>query len=135
MACTGRHQEALQAVERAILECEKSAEGWCDAELWRLRGEVVLRDPEGDAQEAVRSFDRALALARRRGAKLWELRAATSLARLWTAQAHHGRAFDLLAPIYASFTEGFDTADLREAKALLGPLARRQLRTTSGNAA
>ena len=135
LACGGRHHEALQTIERAILECEKSAEGWCDAELWRLRGEVVLRDPEGAVQEAVRSFDRALALARGRGAKLWELRAAASLARLWASQGHRARAFDLLTPVYASFTEGFDTADLREARALLGQPAPGRPRTTSGNTA
>jgi predicted ATPase len=80
--------------------------------------------PDPDAAQAQACFERALAIARTQGAKSWELRAAMSLARLWRDQGRRRKAHDLLAPVYAWFTEGFDTLDLREAKALLDDLAR-----------
>jgi predicted ATPase len=87
-----------------------------------LRGELTGRLPYPDPEKAEDSFRTALAIAREQGTRGYELRAATSLARLWRDQGRQGEARDLLAPVYASFTEGFDTADLKKAKALLDQL-------------
>jgi predicted ATPase len=92
-------------------------------ELNRLEGELVLASAAPDENGAEASFRKAIALARRRDAKPWELRAATSLARLLARQGRREEARGLLAPIYGWFTEGFDTADLKAAKALLAELA------------
>ena len=86
-------------------------------------GEIALKSPEPDAAKAEAYFKRALAIAREQQAKSWELRAATSMARLWREQAKRDEARDLLASVYGWFTEGFDTLDLKEAKALLAELA------------
>ena len=94
-----------------------------EAELHRLDGELRLRLDTADEQRAEASFRRALEIARQQQAKSWELRGATSLARLWGEQGRRAEARDLLAPVYGWFTEGFDTADLREAAALLSELA------------
>jgi predicted ATPase len=88
-----------------------------------LRGELTARLPHPDAAKAEESFRTALVIAREQGTRGYELRAATSLARLWREQGRQGEARDLLAPVYGSFTEGFDTADLKDAKALLDELA------------
>jgi class 3 adenylate cyclase/predicted ATPase len=104
--------DALGGVERTGVR-------WIEAELHRLRGELRLALPEPDQPEAEACFCRALAVAREQQAKLWELRAATSLARLWRDQSRRNEAHELLAPVYGWFTEGFDTTDLKEAKALL----------------
>jgi predicted ATPase len=88
----------------------------------RVAGEIALRSPEPDAVKAEAHFERALAVARQQQAKSWELRAAMSLARLWRDQGKRQQAGDLLAPIYGWFTEGFDTLDLKEARALLDEL-------------
>ena len=89
-----------------------------------LRGALLLRQgPRPPWEEAEACFQQALAIARQQQAKSWELRAATSLTRLWHQQGKHQEAHDLLAPVYSWFTEGFDTADLQEAKALLDALA------------
>jgi len=93
---------------------------WVLAETLRLRGALIAQT--GDRTGAEASYREALALAQQQSAKLWELRAATSLARLWGEQGRRGEARDLLAPVYGSFTEGFDTADLKEAKQLLDEL-------------
>jgi predicted ATPase len=95
--------------------------GW-DAEIHRLRGELVGRLPHPDPAKAEDSFRTALAIAREQGARGYELRAATDLARLWAEQGRQGEARELLAPVYGGFIEGFATPDLREAKALLGEL-------------
>ena len=87
------------------------------------KGEALLAGSLERAAEAEACYHQALAVARDQGARLWELRAATSLARLWADQGKRAEAYDLLAPIYGWFTEGFDTADLRDAKALLDGLA------------
>jgi predicted ATPase len=87
-----------------------------------LAGEIALMSPEPDAAKAQACFERALAVARAQQAKSWELRTAMSMARLWRDQGKRDEAHDLLAPIYGWFTEGFDTADLREAKAVLDKL-------------
>ena len=129
LAAFGRQSEALETIERALVECEETAQGWCDAELWRVRGELMLRGPQRDPEEAARSFDRALTIARARGAKLWELRAAVSVARMLAGTGEATRARELLAPIYEWFTEGFDTVDLVEARALLSELGQPLRRT------
>jgi predicted ATPase len=107
--------DALEGVERTGVR-------WVEAELHRLRGELSLALPEPDQSVAEACFRQALAVAQEQQAKLWELRAATSLARLGRDQRRRNEAHDLLAPIYGWFTEGFDTADLKDAKALLDEL-------------
>jgi len=96
--------------------------GW-DAEIHRLRGDLTGRLPYPDPAKPEDSFRTALAIAREQGTRGYELRAATSLARLWREQGRQGEAYDLLAPLYGSFTEGFDTADLKDAAKLLSELA------------
>ncbi|WP_280156530.1 AAA family ATPase [Piscinibacter sp. XHJ-5] len=122
LAGAGRHDEALETVDRAIEQCDKAALGWCEAELSRLRGEVILRDPHGQPTQAVNSFQHALTLARPRGAKLWELRSAISLARVWADGGQHERAMNLLSPVYAWFDDDVDTVDLIEARELMSKL-------------
>ena len=122
LASLGHHRAALGAIDAVIDGCEESAEGWCEAELWRVRGEVLAGEPASAASQAIPCFERALSIARGQGARLWELRAAVGLARLWAAQGDRARALALLVPVYGAFTEGFDTADLVEARALLGTL-------------
>jgi predicted ATPase len=98
-------------------------ERWWVAEVYRIAGQIALMSPEPDAVKAEVYFDRALAVARAQQAKSWELRATTSLARLWRNQGKPQQARELLAPVYGWFTEGFDTRDLKEAKTLLEQLA------------
>ncbi len=95
-----------------------------EPELHRLEGELRLRQDPADEQKAEACFQRAVAIARRQQAKSWELRAATSLARLWRNQGKRAEARDLLAPVYSWFTEGFDTPVLQETKALLEKLGQ-----------
>ena len=122
LAARGEADEGFAAID-AWWEAGKTAERWMDAELHRARGELhlIARQPDRDAAE--RSFREALAIARRQGARVLELRAAGSLARLWRGQGRAREAHALLAPAVAWFTEGRDTADLREAEALLRTLA------------
>jgi len=101
---------------------EATKERWCEADIHRIAGEIALMSSEPDAAKAEAYFERALAVARQQQAKSWELRAATSMAWLWRDQGKRDQARDLLAPIYGWFTEGFDTLDLKEAKALLDEL-------------
>ena len=96
---------------------------WIELELHRLRGELLLALPDAGAAEAEACFRHAIAMASQNSARMLELRAATSLARLWAQQRRRAEAHDLLAPVYGWFTEGFDTADLKEAAALLDELA------------
>jgi predicted ATPase len=105
--------EAMQTTEERLYE----------AELRRLRGELLLQQSVAQQEEAEESFHQALTVARRQQAKSWELRAAMSLACLWQRQGKRAAARELLAEVYGWFTEGFDTADLQEAKALLEELA------------
>ena len=98
-------------------------ERWCKAEVNRIAGEIALKSPDPDATNAEEYFGRALAVARKQQAKSWELRAAISMARLWRDQGKSQQARELLAPVYGWFTEGFDTRDLKDAKALLDELA------------
>ena len=102
---------------------ETTRERLGEAEIHRIAGEIALLPPEPSAAKAQSYFERALALARAQQAKSWELRAAMSMARLWRDQGKHRAARDLLAPVYGWFSEGFDTLDLKEAKALLDELA------------
>ena len=96
---------------------------WYEAELYRLQGALLLQRSSDNHTEAETCFHHALEIARTQQAKSFELRAATSLARLWQQQGKRQEAHDLLAPVYGWFTEGFDTADLKDAKALLDELA------------
>jgi class 3 adenylate cyclase/predicted ATPase len=122
LAFAGKIEKALAALDDALATAAVSgAKGW-DAEIHRLRGELTARLPYPDPAKAEDSFRTALAIAREQGTRGYELRAATSLARLWGKQGRRDEARDLLAPLYGWFTEGFDTADLKEAKALLDEL-------------
>ncbi len=94
-----------------------------DAELYRLKGELLLARAAEHGTEAETCFHQALDIARHQQAKSWELRATTSLARLWQSQGKRQDAYDLLAPVCGWFSEGFDTADLKDAKALLEELS------------
>ena len=107
---------------RGVDAIENTKERWWEAEVYRIAGEIALKSPQPVAAKAEAYFDRAFAVARQQQAKSWELRAATSLARLWREQGKPQQARELLAPVYGWFTEGFDTRDLKEAKALLGEL-------------
>jgi predicted ATPase len=120
---TGRIEEGLPAVREALAETEETGARCCEAELNRLEGELLLASEEPDESRAEASFCKAIAIAREQQAKSWELRAATSLARLLARQGKREEAYALLAPVYAWFTEGFDTADLVAARALLEQLA------------
>ena len=118
----GHTEDGLQALAEAHTLVEQHEERWWEAEVYRLRGVLLLRQTGTPQAEAETCFQRALDVARRQEAKSLELRAAMSLARLWQQQGKRDAAHDLLAPIYGWFTEGFDTADLQEAKALLEEL-------------
>ena len=127
----GQPEGGLAALEEALTLVEKTGERYYEAELHRQRGELLLlREAKShraqdsrDQHEAERCFQHALDVSRQQQAKSLELRAAMSLSRLWQRQGKRQEAYDLLAPIYGWFTEGFDTADLQEAKALLDKLA------------
>jgi predicted ATPase len=118
----GQFEEAWRCIGEATTAAETAKEKWCEAEIHRTAGEITLISPAHDAAKAQVYFERALSVARAQQAKSWELRAATSMARLWRDQGKRQEAHDLLAPIYGWFTEGFDTLDLKEAKALLEEL-------------
>jgi DNA-binding SARP family transcriptional activator/predicted ATPase len=118
----GQSSDAWRCIDEAMTVVETTKERWCEAEVHRMSGEIVLRTPEPDAAKAEAHFERALAVAREQQAKIWELRAAMSTARLWRDQGKRLQACDLLTPVYSWFTEGFGTLDLKEAKALLDQL-------------
>jgi predicted ATPase len=118
----GQFDDAWRCIGEAMTAVETTKETWCEAEVNRTAGEIAVLSPERDATKAEGYFERALAVARAQQAKSWELRAAMSLARLWRDQGKRADARDLLAPVYGWFTEGFDTLDLKEAKALLAEL-------------
>ena len=107
----------------AHLPCDPSGQRYCEAELHRLKGELLLLRSADQHAAAEACFHQALDVARRQQTKSFELRAALSLSRLWQQQGKRQEAHDLLAPIYHWFTEGFDTADLQETRALLEALA------------
>jgi predicted ATPase len=106
----------------ALTHAETTGERWYEAELYRLKGALLLQQSSENHLEAETCFHHALAIARHQQARSLELRAATSLARLWQQQGKRQEAHDLLAPVYNWFTEGFNTLDLKEAKALLHEL-------------
>jgi hypothetical protein len=114
--------EMLSRLDEALAHSERTGERWLEAELHRRKGEALRILAPGRPAEAEACFAHALALARRREARFWELRAATSLARFHRDRGRSGDARDLLAPVYDWFTEGFDTPDLIETKALLDTL-------------
>jgi len=115
----GHLEDGLQALAEAHTLVEQHDERWWEAEVSRLRGVLLLRQTGTPPAEAEACFQRAMDVARRQEAKSLELRAAMSLSRLWQQQGKRAKARELLAPIYGWFTEGFDTADLLEAKTLL----------------
>jgi predicted ATPase len=115
--------DAQRCIADAMDWIERSKEKWCEAEVHRIAGEIALKSFAPDTEKAEKYFDRALAVARQQQAKSWELRAAMSMARLWRDRGELQQARELLAPVYGWFTEGFDTLDLKDAKALLDELA------------
>ena len=115
----GQPETGLTALAEALTLVEKTGERWYEPEIYRLKGALLLQQSADHHAEAQACFQQALAVARRQQAKSWELRAAMSLSRLWQRQGKRAAARELLAPIYGWFTEGFDTADLQEARALL----------------
>jgi predicted ATPase len=119
----GQPNDARRCINDAIDKVEKSKERVWEAPVHRVAGEIALKSPEPDAIKAEAHFERAIMVAREQQAKLWELRAATSLARLRRDQGKRHEARELLAPVYGWFTDGFGTRDLKEAKALLEELA------------
>jgi predicted ATPase len=119
----GQPEAGLAALREALTLVETTGERYYEAELHRLQGELLLLHAAPEMVHAETCFQQSLAIARRQQAKSLELRAAMSLARLWQQQGKQAEAHELLAPVYGWFTEGFDTADLQEAKALLEALA------------
>jgi len=118
----GQFDDAGRFIGEAMTAVEATKETWCEADIHRTAGEIALTSPEPDAAKAEAYFERALAIARKQQAKSLELRSAMSMARLWRDQGKRQQAHDLLAPVYGWFTEGFDTLDLKDAKALLDEL-------------
>jgi predicted ATPase len=117
-------EEGLELVTEALTLTQRDDERWWEAELHRVKGELLLTNSPNTSGEATEAcFNQALDIARIQSARSLELRAATSLARLWQEQGKLKEARDLLAPIYDWFTEGFDTPDLKDAKALLDELS------------
>jgi predicted ATPase len=118
----GQLDDAWLTLANALDAVEENGQRYYEAETYRFKGDLHLHQANPDVEQAEASFQRALDIARHQQAKSWELRAAMSLARLWRDQGKRAQAVDLLAPVYGWFTEGFDTADLKSAKALLDEL-------------
>jgi predicted ATPase len=112
-------ETGLTVLTEALTHVDKTGIRWYEPELYRLKGELLLQQNSANQAEAETCFHKALDLARDQQAKSFELRIATTMARLWQQQGKRQEAYDLLAPVYQWFTEGFDTLDLQEAKALL----------------
>ena len=119
----GQCDDALRFIREAMTMVETTRERWCESEVNRVAGEILLKSPRPDLAKAEGYLDRALTVARTQQARSLELRAAMSMARLWRDQGKPQQARELLAPVYDWFTEGFETLDLKEAKALLNSLA------------
>jgi class 3 adenylate cyclase/predicted ATPase len=128
-ATLGDFEAAWSSIDEAMTAVEAVKEKWFEADIHRTAGEIARMQADPDLAKAETYFEQALAVARAQRAKSWELRAATSMARLWREQGKRDEAHALLAPIYGWFTEGSDTLDLKEAKALLDELT--QLGATS----
>ena len=123
LAAMGRTEEGLRRLDEALASVEDTGERLYEAELHRLKGAVLLTKSIPEASEAEACFRRSLDIARDQGGRLWELRAAVSLARLWHERGKTAQALDLLAPIHGGFIEGQDTADVQAAKALIDKLS------------
>jgi predicted ATPase/class 3 adenylate cyclase len=119
----GQFDDAWRCIGEVLTKIETTKQRWFEAEANRMAGELARKSPEPDAAKAEAYFERALATARQQQAKSWELRTAMSMARLWRDQGKPRQARELLAAVYGWFTEGFNTRDLKEAKALLAELA------------
>jgi predicted ATPase len=119
----GQFDDAWRCIGEALTAVKTTKETWIEADIHRMAGEIALKSPEPDAAKAQAYFERALAVARAQQAKSLELGAAMSMARLWRDQGKRNEARQLLAQIYGWYTEGFDTHDLKQAKALLDELA------------
>jgi predicted ATPase len=122
LALAGDVQEGIAELDEALARSTLAGDKWMESELHRLHGDQVCRLPRPDLDKVENSFRAALSIARKQGTKGFELRAATSLARLWGNDGRREEALELLAPVYDWFTEGFDTPDLKDAKALLDEL-------------
>jgi predicted ATPase len=122
----GQPEAGLTVLTEALMLTDTTGERWCEPELYRLQGELLLQQSSDNSTEAEVCFHQAISVAQSQQAKSWELRATTSLAKLWQQQGKHQAAYDLLAPVYHWFTEGFDTADLKDAKALLDALGEQR---------
>ena len=120
---SGQAEAGLRLLAEALAHVDHTGERYYEAEVYRIKGELLLQQAVPDAPQAEECFQQALAVARRQQARSLELRAAMSLSRLWQQQGKRIEARELLAPIYRWFTEGFDTLDLQEARALLDELA------------
>jgi predicted ATPase len=120
----GQCEDAQRCISEAMSAVENTKERWCESEVHRIAGDIELMSQRLGTAKAQAHFERALTISRAQQAKSWELRAAMSLARLWRDQGKRQQALELLAPVYGWFTEGFDTRDLKDAKALLGSLAQ-----------
>ncbi len=133
-ACTlaGQNVETLKLLDEALAIVEQTGELWWQAELFRLRGDLLLTLPTA-VDDAQAWYVRAIHVARQQSAKSLELRAATSLARLWQQQGRAAEAYEMLADIYNWFSEGFDTVDLQEAKAQLEALSTQRTMQLPGN--
>jgi predicted ATPase len=129
----GEVEEGLRALTEALTVIETTGERVAEAELYRLKGELLLTQSLDNHPAAESCFHQAIRIAQHQHAKSWELRAATSLARLWQQHGKRQEAYDLLAPCYAWFTEGWDTADLKDAKALLDALQTPRSTSAGGN--
>jgi predicted ATPase len=118
----GQFDEALRTIEESFPIIDRTGQRHCEAEVHRLKGELLLAQRASNAADAEKCFRTAIEIARKQHGKSWELRATTSLARLLAKQRKYDKAHTMLAEIYRWFTEGFDTADLKDAKALLDEL-------------
>ena len=121
-AAAGQAEAGLGVLAEALALVDHTGERHWEAEVYRLKGELLLQQCVPDAPQAEACFQQALAVARRQQARSWELRTALSLSRLWQQQGKRAEVRELLTPIYSWFTEGFDTPDLQEARALLEDL-------------
>jgi predicted ATPase len=119
----GQPEAGLTVLAEALTLTDATRVRWYAPELYRLKGELLLQQHSDNQAEAETCFQHAISIAQSQQAKSFELRTATSLARLWQQQGKRREAHDLLAPVYGWFTEGFETADLKDTKALLDELA------------
>src|SRR5262245_44220762 len=119
----GQSKEGVTVLTESLTLVDKTGERWYESECYHLKGALLLQQSSSNQTEAESCFQQAITIAQNQQAKSFELRSATSLARLWYQQGKRQEAHDLLAPVYGWFTEGFDTVDLKDARALLDELA------------